>query len=70
MKKSALLRNGIIVFVVMVAITLVYNHYLIPTSYHAHYAGVNKFEIREIYPTKTGAEQWFMNMDDLGSDPE
>jgi hypothetical protein len=67
MKKSTLLRIGIIVFVVIAAITLIYNYYLIsPTT---HYAGVDKFAIKEIYPTKTGGEEWFMNMDDPGNDP-
>jgi hypothetical protein len=67
MKKSTLIRNGIVVFVAIAAITLVYNYYLIsPTT---RYAGVGKFGIKEIYPTRTGGEEWFMNMDDPGSDP-
>ncbi|MDQ6863491.1 MAG: hypothetical protein M3044_06675, partial [Thermoproteota archaeon] len=67
MKKSTLLRIGIVVFVVIAAITLIYNYYLIsPTT---HYAGVDKFGTEEIYPTKTGGEEWFMNMDDPGNDP-
>ena len=67
MKKSTLLRIGIVVFVVIAAIALIYNYYLIsPTT---HYAGVDKFGIKEIYPTKTGGEEWFMNMDDPGNDP-
>ena len=67
MKKSILLRIGIIVFVVIAAITLIYNYYLIsPTT---RYAGVDKFRIKEIYPTKTGGEEWFMKMDDPGNDP-
>ena len=66
MKKSTLLRIGIVVFVVIAAITLIYNYYLISPT---HYAGVDKFGIKEIYPTKTGGEEWFMNMDDPGNDP-
>jgi len=30
---------------------------------------VDPFGIREIYPTKTGGEQWFMNMNDITHDP-
>jgi hypothetical protein len=68
MKKNTLLRIGIIVFVVIASITLIYNYYLIsPTT---RYAGVDKFGIKEIFPTKTGGEEWFMNMDDPGSDPK
>ncbi len=67
MKKSTLLRSGIIVFVAITAITLVYNYFLISST--TRYAGVNRFGINEIYPTKTGGEEWFMNMDDPGHDP-
>ena len=31
--------------------------------------GVDKFGIREIYPTKSGGEEWFMNMQNPTSDP-
>jgi hypothetical protein len=30
---------------------------------------VDPFGIREIYPTKAGGEQWFMNMNDITQDP-
>jgi hypothetical protein len=30
--------------------------------------GVDKFGIREIYPTKPGGEEWFMNMQDPAKD--
>jgi len=65
MKKNALLRIGIIVFVITGAFTLIYNYYLISPRY----SGVDKFGIKEIYPTKTGGEEWFMNMDDPRNDP-
>jgi hypothetical protein len=32
-------------------------------------SGIDKFGIREIYPTKPGGEEWFMNMQDPTSDP-
>jgi hypothetical protein len=51
----------------MAAIILVYNFYLI--SPNIRYAGLDKFGIKEIYPTKTGSEEWFMNMADPGHDP-
>jgi|GEM_PF-6054978 len=60
MKKSTLLRGGIVVFVAVAAITLVYNYFLISPA--TRYAGVSKFGIKEIYPTKTGGEEWFINM--------
>jgi hypothetical protein len=67
MKKSILFWIGIIVLVVTAAIILVYNFYLI--SPNIRYAGLYKFGIKEIYPTKTGGEEWFMNMADPGHDP-
>jgi hypothetical protein len=65
MKKSALLRIGIIVFVITATFTLIYNYFLISPRY----SGVDKFGIKEIYPTKTGGEEWFMNMDEPRNDP-
>ena len=62
MKKSRLLWISIIVFVGIVAVILIYNYYLI--SPNIRYAGFDKFRIKEIYPRKTGGEEWFMNMDD------
>ena len=32
-------------------------------------AGIDKFGIREIYPTKHGGEQWYFNIDDPNNDP-
>jgi hypothetical protein len=76
MKKSTLLRISVIMLVVIAGITVVYNYYLISPTYYpstaptpAHYAGIDKFAIKEIYPTKTGGEEWFMNIDDPGNDP-
>jgi len=66
MKKSTLLRNAIVVFVVIITITLVFYFLISPTT---RYAGVNKFGIKEIYPTKAGGEEWFMKMNDPGNDP-
>ncbi|MFZ0515287.1 MAG: hypothetical protein WAM14_27065 [Candidatus Nitrosopolaris sp.] len=73
MKKSTLLPISIIVFVAIVTITLVYNYCFISPSHHlitsTCYVGVNKFGIKEIYLSKTGGEEWFINMDDPGNDP-
>ena len=32
-------------------------------------AGIDKFGIRKIYPTKLGGEQWYFNIDDPNNDP-
>lgn len=68
MNKSKLLRNGIITFVIIISAAIGYYYYSIsiPTI---HYAGIDKFGIKELYPTKPGGEEWFMNMDDPRNDP-
>jgi hypothetical protein len=33
-------------------------------------AGIDKFGIRKIYPTKPGGEQWYFNIDDPNNDQE
>ena len=35
----------------------------------AHYAGVDKFGTKEMYSTKPGGEEWFMNTNAPGNDP-
>ena len=58
--------------------TILYNYYnysnlISPTHYPItnlnHYSSVDKFGIKEIYPTKIGGEEWFMNMNDITHDP-
>jgi hypothetical protein len=39
------------------------------TSSHSKSGVVDKFGIRELYPTKPGGEEWFMNMQNPRSDP-
>jgi hypothetical protein len=36
---------------------------------HRPVVGFDKFGIKEIYPTKNGGEEWFMNMLDPNNDP-
>jgi hypothetical protein len=57
----------------MVAIIAFYNYYLFSSS-HNHttnggYAGVDRFGIKEIYPTKSNGEEWYMSMSDIVHDP-
>ena len=72
-RKSTLLLIAIVAFVLIVAIIAVYNYYLFSSSYHhttnARYAGVDKFGIKEIYPTKSNGDEWYMNMSDIVHDP-
>ena len=72
-KKSTLLLIAIVTFALIVAIIAVQNHYLFSSSHHhttdARYAGVDKFGIKEIYPTKSNGDEWYMNMNDIIHDP-
>ena len=46
---------------------LIYYYYVVTTPQQNQYlnnAGIDKFEIKDIYPTKNGGREWFMNMDD------
>ena len=81
-KTIQLLFKVVAVFVVITAAviigTMFYNHYnynnlILPTHHPItstnHYSGIDKFGIKEIYPTKIGGEEWFMNMNDITHDP-
>ncbi|MFL6383751.1 MAG: hypothetical protein ACJ712_02125 [Nitrososphaeraceae archaeon] len=46
-----------------------YNNQILHQPVTAIASGVDKFGIREIYPTKSGREEWFMNMQDSTNDP-
>lgn len=46
-----------------------YNNQILHQPVTAIGSGVDKFGIREIYPTKSGGEEWFMNMQDSTNDP-
>jgi hypothetical protein len=45
-----------------------YNNQILHQPATAIASGVDKFGIREIYSTKSGGEEWFMNMQDPTSD--
>jgi hypothetical protein len=53
----------------MFVILFYYNNVLSPAAYAAIGSSVDKFGVREIYPTKHGGEEWFMNMQNPTADP-
>lgn len=62
--------------VVIAGVIKVHNYYLISPSYYsstspppAHSAGVDKFGTKDMYSTKKGGEEWFMNTNAPGNDP-
>ena len=56
---------AIIVSLTLIIIILYYyNNQILHQPVTAIASGVDKFGIREIYPTKSGGEEWFMNMQD------
>ena len=52
-------------------ISIIASYYVIINTIHRQVtiAGFDEFGIKEIYPTKPGGEQWFMNMNDPNNDP-
>jgi hypothetical protein len=54
-----------------VVITTIMLFYIVNNIIHRPVivAGFDKFGIKEIYPTKNGGEEWFMNMLDPNNDP-
>lgn len=67
MNKRILLGISLVGLGILVATILAYNYYLI--TLRPHFAGIDKFGIKEIYPTKAGGQEWFMNMNDPARDP-
>lgn len=48
-----------------------YYYYGLPISQQNHNlnnAGTDRFEIKDIYPTKNGGREWFMDMDNPTND--
>ncbi len=62
-----LLLLGIILIFAFIIIYYLVSVFLIPKS--VVFIGYDKFGIREIYPSKHGGEEWFMNMDNPNDDP-
>ena len=53
----------------MMFVILFYYNIVLGNAAYAAPSDVDKFGIKEIYPTKPGGEEWFMNMQDPTSDP-
>ena len=62
-----LLLLGIVLIFTFILIYYLVSTFLIPPP--RVFIGNDKFGIREIYPSKPGGEEWFMNMQDPNNDP-
>ncbi len=62
-----LLLLGIVLIFAFILIYYLVSTFLIPKP--GVFIGIDKFGIREIYPSKPGGEEWFMNMQDPNNDP-
>ena len=61
---------GIIIFLVSLAISLLYyNIILVPKPHIVVFSAIDKFGVNEIYPTKYGGREWFINMENPKKDP-
>ena len=66
--KLRLLGIGGSIFAIII---LMYYYYGLTTPQQNHNlnnAGIDKFEIKDIYPTKNGGREWFMDMDNPTND--
>jgi hypothetical protein len=49
---------------------IIFFYYNNNQNLHRLVSGLDKFGIKEIYPTKSGGEEWFINMQDPTRDPK
>jgi|SRR5215212_593411 len=49
---------------------IIFFYYNNNQNLHQPVSGLDRFGIREIYPTKSSGEEWFMNMQDPTRDPQ
>ena len=69
--KLRLLAVGAGIFVITILIYYYYYGVTIPQqNNHTNNAGVDIFETKDIYPTKKGGREWFINMQDPLSDKD
>ena len=64
---TLLLLIGIFLIIAIIIFYYIINNILIPRPIIV--PGFDKFGIKEIYPSKPGGEEWFMNMQDPNNDP-
>jgi hypothetical protein len=67
--KWVITSAAVIAIIIFVIFFYYYNNNNQNLSRSDAIAGIDKFGIREIYPTKPGGEEWFMNMQDPTKDP-
>ncbi|MDQ6723948.1 MAG: hypothetical protein M3Z01_06760, partial [Thermoproteota archaeon] len=60
-----------IVIALLISITVYFLYYITPLLFKQHSVlkGIDKFGIKEIYPTKDGGREWFIDMDNPKKDP-
>jgi hypothetical protein len=61
MKRSQALSAAIVAIIVSLIFIIIIFYYYNNEILRRHATGVDKFGIREIYPTKPDGEEWFMN---------
>lgn len=72
MNRRSLLLSIIIIILAITATIVIAYYYIVGnilTPKYVHNVGVNKFRIKEIYPTKQGGREWYINMDNPKADP-
>src|ERR671922_2499092 len=75
-RKTSKIATTIIVIAVAIIVTILLSYYFIAllnnlpflTIISPHNRGLDKFGIKEIYPTSIGGREWFINMDNPEND--
>ncbi len=62
-KNRSILFGIVIVFLVSITVYFLYYIIVVPNK-QASFTGLDKFGIKEIYPTVDGGREWFVNMAD------
>ncbi len=64
-----MLLIGIVIILISIAISLLYYVIILPPKSQVVTSGIDKFGVKEIYPTKGGGREWFLDMENPKKDP-
>jgi hypothetical protein len=69
LKKNRLLLIGIVILFISISLSLSYYVIILLPKPQVVTSGIDKFGVKEIYPTKDGGREWFLNMENPKKDP-
>ena len=69
LKKNRLLLVGIVILFISISISIYYYAIILLPKSQVVTSGIDKFGVKEIYSTKGGGREWFLNMENPKKDP-